>query len=556
MLVLIAILLLARLHLVFRLNLNWDEFHYLSYVYEHRWGELSRAWQTFHVHLFGWLSRVPGHEVGQLFVARSLLWLSPVVCAALTYAIGRRLLDRTAALFAPLCYLSITYLIEHGTSFRPDTLSAPIALGGLYLVLTRRSPRAMALAGALFALALLITIKSVLYVAVAGLIWCLRWLAESDRRRSLLRAAAVLGLALIVVFALLWSWHGSSLAPAEEGSNASFLQRSAAKVFLTHGFFPRWPYFARTLRWDALAWGLIAAGALVALRDAALGPAERRRRGLTLLVLALPLATLLVYRNAFPYFYVFILSPPVLLAGLAFERLLASAGTLRSRLPAILAAVLVATLGIQGIAHSLRHAQDQNRDVKALLDAVHRAFPEPVPYIDRCSMVATFPKVGFFMSTWGLESYLAAGEPILRELLETEQPRFLIANVPSLWFFLPDELTARLRYPLLPQDRAALRDNFVEHWGLLFVAGKRLELGAGAGVERFEILISGPYTLEAPGAVVIDGAEILPGEVVELSQGVHEARSPAGSMRLVLRWGDHLYRPPPPARPQRLFRDF
>src|SRR5690606_10392674 len=49
----IAILQLATL--VHR-EVNWDEFHYLSLVFEHRRGELHQALQTFHVHLFSWLT--------------------------------------------------------------------------------------------------------------------------------------------------------------------------------------------------------------------------------------------------------------------------------------------------------------------------------------------------------------------------------------------------------------------------------------------------------------------------------------------------------------------
>lgn len=551
---LIAALLLAKLHLVFLLNLNWDEYNYLSNVYSYGWGTLSSPWQTFHAHLFGWLRAVPGYEIGQIFVGRTVAWVLSIGCALLTYALGRRFLGRTAALFAVLCYLSFCYLIEHGTSFRPDTLSAPMFLAALYLVSNRSSQRTTLAAGALLALSMMITIKSVLFAGVAGLVVLLARPRQGAGRAGW-RREATLALTFLVTLAALWSWHRSGLVPAEPGAAGTYLKSSASKVFLTHGFFPRWHYFAKSLRLDALAWLLLATGASLAIRQAFSNRPELRRRALTLLVFALPLATLLIYRNAFPYYYVFILSPAVILCGVSLEALLEAARARGSRLLGLLATVLVLAVAGQGITHYLRNAYDQNLHQKALLETVHHMFPEPVPYVDRCAMVASFPKVGFFMSTWGIEKYRAAGRLVMADLLREEQPRFLIANVPSLYLFLPETTLARLRFSLLPEDREVLRRNFIPYWGLLYIAGKDLPLEEGAATS-FEILVSGPYTVATDGSAELDGEAVSSGDVVQLAQGPHTATAVAGASRLILRWGEKLYRPsePPPSRP--LFIDF
>ena len=57
------------------LNINWDEFHYLAQIYTHQRGQLSLAFQTFHVHLFSWLVWVGGDEVDQILTARGAMFL-------------------------------------------------------------------------------------------------------------------------------------------------------------------------------------------------------------------------------------------------------------------------------------------------------------------------------------------------------------------------------------------------------------------------------------------------------------------------------------------------
>ena len=46
---------------------------------------------------------------------------------------------------------------------------------------------------------------------------------------------------------------------------------------------------------------------------------------------------------------------------------------------------------------------DGQFDQRAVVAAVHRIFPEPVPYLDHGGVMASFPKVNFFMSSWGVD---------------------------------------------------------------------------------------------------------------------------------------------------------
>jgi hypothetical protein len=209
---------------------------------------------------------------------------------------------------------------------------------------------------------------------------------------------------------------------------------------------------------------------------------------------------------------------------------------------------MAAILTIAGTGYALNYMSklpDQTVAQAETVRVVHAMFPVPVPYIDRNSMIASFPKVGFFMSTWGLESYRAANRPIMADLLARRAPPLLIANTLALDLSQPDEDESKNNpYSLLPADMDILKENFIHHWGAIYVAGKSLSLAAGAGTQTFEILIPGLYTLEVEGMVILDGALHSPGVHVDLTRGSHRMAAPAGqALQVTLRWGRDLFLP-------------
>jgi hypothetical protein len=138
----------------------------------------------------------------------------------------------------------------------------------------------------------------------------------------------------------------------------------------------------------------------------------------------------------------------------------------------------------------------------------------------------------------------------LRERAAVRPPVLVIASHPALQVALdgvtgPDGVGPGA---LLPADAAFLRENFIPHWGPIWVAGKVLP-PSGAGEQAFTIAIPGPYTVESAAPVAIDGESTAPGAVVTLSRGLHHLTANASPVRL--RWGDHLSRPstPPPEGP-------
>ena len=176
------------------------------------------------------------------------------------------------------------------------------------------------------------------------------------------------------------------------------------------------------------------------------------------------------------------------------------------------------------------------------MTVIHQLFPEPVHYIDRCSMVSSFKKEGFFMSTWGTENYREAGEPIFSDIIEEQQPKFLLANKLQLDLGLPDEVRNKVIHPnydFFEEDLNALRENYIPHWGKLYVAGKYVVVDEPVKDYDVNIKIEGKYTYEGRHSLELNGQQLMPGQVVLLKKGLYVLKAKeAGSY--VFRWGDHL----------------
>jgi hypothetical protein len=282
-------------------------------------------------------------------------------------------------------------------------------------------------------------------------------------------------------------------------------------------------------------WILGGAGLALAMR-AAFTERSERWRWAAAAALALPVAAFAFYRNAFPYFFAFALPGAAVLAGLATDRF-AKRELFRWAL------VLVLVLGA-AVHHQIYVRRGQQAQ-RAVVAAVHAMFPRPVPYLERAGMIASFPNIAFFMSSWGMDDYAAEGRPVLSERAARQPPVFMIVSHPAQVAALsgaPDPASG-----LLPQDAAFLRDDFIPHWGPVWVAGKRLPPSPQAST--CEVATPGPYTVEAAAPLVIDGAPKAPGAVVRLARGPHAVA--AHATPAALRWGDHLPKPasPPPDGP-------
>lgn len=535
-----------RMRLVGTLGLNWDEYGFLHTVYRVTRGEAVSALQSFHGRLFGWLTWLPSNEVEQILAGRWVMFGLAIVSAVLVSLIGRRLLGGSAGLFAAFVGSCFWYVLQHGAAFRFDGVIVTLFLGSVSLLIWfEERRRAAALAGVLIGLSLLVSIKTSLYLPSLLLILLAPLLGGMPVRRVLERMLAF-AVAAAATGVGLYLWHSRTLAPVE--TTPVGRASAAYQKMLQAGLLPRKEILKASFAWEYQLWLLLALGLCLVLVGLVKRRGRERAALLGVVALAAPLAFVAVYRNAWPYFYVSVLPGAALLAGGVWRFLENAASRLR---PAL---VLVAAVSLSGlVAESAWSWFDGNRKDELsvhrdIVNAVHEMFPEPVPYLDRCGMIASFPKKGWFMSTWGMETYRAREENVLEQVLRQDRPVFMINNTRPFnlslqWSDGPRRLTA--------VDDAALRASFIPHWGPVWVAGKTVQVAPGEEVS-FPLLIGGRYTLESAAPVEVDGRLARPGDVLELEEGTHTVRvSGEESREVTFRIGEHLTRPeraPPSSR--------
>lgn len=544
----VAVVVLLRIAVTF--NINWDEFNYLAQIYAYLSGTLAEPLQTMHVHVFTWLPSVSANEANQIVAARLVMLLLHGLTAFFVYRIAARATDRRSGLFATLAYLSLSYVIRGGASFRYDPIAITLISAAIDFVVFRKpDPCRAATGGALMGAAALVTIKTAIFLPSFLFVVALPLIGERRTAPAVGSLVAAV-LAMVAAFSGLYMLHALSLAPA--GATAAMVGAVFHKTLWEAGFFPRFAVFLRTFRLDFGIWAFLLAGMVLTLVKIRHSRGEARQKWLALAALGAPLASLFVYRNAFPYFYGFLLAPPAVLIAVAWQALGSYSqignGAFVPQVIKLLAILhLLLNLVFQGVLTPLAQPLVHQRQI---LQVVHRMFAEPVLFFSRSAFVASFPVAGFFMSTWGMDNYQAIGERVFARAIVERAPPLLIADHPLLDLenqVYPPPLTEH-RHKLFEEDRAALKATYIHHWGPIYVAGLRASI---KGHKTVEIMIGGRYTLEADGPIEIDGRRLVPGESMVLSRGAHGLIAGAGPADITLRWGEKLYRPEdlPPALP-------
>lgn len=522
----------VKYRLISSVNVNWDEFLFLSRVHEFQRGELSTAFQTFHVHLFQWLVGVRGTEVDQIIAGRYVVYVLRLASVVLVFLLASRLASRSGALVAALGTLTFSFLVRHGEAFRADPMIAFLfLLAATLLVWNMDSVPAVLGAAVAVALAASISIKTAIFgPTLVCVLAVMCWSVEADARRRRVRHAFAFAITAAFAYGIFYVAHAAATsAPAAE-----VLQRAAATGGGMLGN-AQMGIFARTLRWDWPFWVLCGVGAAVAVVDVFRyrDNSAPRVRALLLLSLLLPLVSLDLYRNTFQYFYAMIVPVAALAAAYAIARAEHSAGRWRH---AIVVLVPALGLSVRGSEVLRTIGPDESEAQRAVLTAVHTIFPEPVSYLDRCGMVSSFPSANMFMSTYVTGAYRRRGVAVMPGIVATRQPRFLLANVLGLELDKPWPALMASGHRLLREDFEFLQNNFVHHWGPIWVPGKRIMLREGIPV-RVSIVVGGPYTVESEASVSIDGTGYAPNAVVQLAPGTHAV---GGSGTLTLRSGARL----------------
>lgn len=498
----------CKMLLVTRININWDEFLYLNAVYTHARDAMTQLFQGAHAHLFLWLTGLPGDEIDQIRTARLVMVASLALTAYLVWLLGRRWLSGFASCVPPFVYLSALPVMQHGGSFRVDSLLAPLLVAALLCCTSSGPLRGRDwYGGALLGVALALTVKTLLFLPMVVVVLLLTERDEVLRPASNLSAALItVGRLLLAAFtcaALLLLLHGVAIAALPADTVAGYAARVAGKTLLDVPLFSQADKLVGYFKWQPLLWLLVALGAATALLE---------RRWL-LATLALSLLPIVFYRNAFPYFYVVMLAPTSILAGFAVRQLRT---WLRSKtaaaLPFALIALIAAGLLYQAMAPIRVLWDPQQGSQRTLLAAVHQIFPEPVAYIDCCGMVSSFRKTNFFMSTWGLEDYRARNVPFMLQSMEKARPDFVLVNTLSL------DPGRKLPKGLLAEDLEQIRKFYPVYWGPIRVAGAEGRIQPGQLLE-LTVPFEGRYRLSTEAPVRVDGRLYQNDDVIPVAAG-------------------------------------
>ena len=529
-------ILAAKFLLAARINVNWDEFFFLSHVYALERGELALLLQGAYTHAFLWITGTGGDEVDQVVRLRLVMCALLGISGAFLYALARLWTSRPAALVAVLAFLATWPVLQHGASFRADAVILPLTLAAFHFTLrgAGHSWRNASIAGSCIGLAFVVTVKSVMLLPALFVSAVLpdaarhgkpyTWTADAVWRLALTACiAAVLAASLLAL-------HSTAVVEAAEPAG-EFATRAFTATVLDMPFAPRGDYLIWSVAEDPVFW----IGALAGLVIAA------RLRAWSAVALSLSLLPILFYRNAFPYYYPVMMAPIAVLVAIAADRLLHCNSARVSRLAIIALAVAVVVL-IAGAHDSLMRLRfDGQSDQRAVVAAVHRIFPRPVPYLDHGGMIASYPKVNFFMSSWGVENYERAGRDFMPEALAARCPPLLLVDHPVL---VRNSLLYR---QLREADRELLENLYVDYWGPVRVAGANVDLAGDAPV-FVRVPCRGPYRIEADGPVMVDGRTHVPGDVVALDGGhdyqVNAVTAPLPARQLRLVWASAQ---PPPA---------
>jgi hypothetical protein len=524
----LALVILLQVELVFGKSINWDEYFHFSQIHQHLRGEDVQWLQTPHVWLFGWVPGLPGGVTDHIQLIRLLILPFEVLTALAIFDSARRLSGRDAGLVCTLAYLTGGYIFLQGFALRADMIAAGLLMSALWTFMWRPlKALEIAAIALLTGLALVATIKSALYApAFLGVVIMRRrelfaWNAGTKR----LVVGAMLGLGAIVLIGLATGYAFDVL----------HLARNSARRMFSAGFFPQWKYLSAQMKF-----GPFLSLMLVAALPALFLERKRQPHALALVCFLLPLLSIAVYRNAYPYFFGFIFAPAMIA--------LAPVARIAARWlgSSVLAVILLLN------AYYLWHYEDRSvierqREIQA---GIREIFPQPVRQIDDVAFVSDFPRaIRRFASGWALAGYRERGRPDYERAMRIEPVPLLLRQGYALEQVTPDPADERA---LLPRDTQALADNYIQHWGFVYVPGKRIAAGTGTG--EIEILAPGPYTVEG-AQIELDGLRLAPGDVVDLAKGKHRIVPPAQG-ETILRYGDHLPRPSRPWPEGRVFTEY
>jgi len=509
----LCLILTLQLVLVFQKSINWDEFFHFSLIHASQRGEPVQFLQVPFVYLFGWVVELPGPNITHIQIIRALTMIFELALLGAIYASARKFVDHTNALLCTLAYITAGYVFLHASALRADTISAAFCMGAIALGLHLKPRLGWLLAIAvLLVLAFVSSIKAALYApGFLAVLYLQRSLLIQHSGHLVRPALGAFTAVLLMLIAVL------VLTPDVFESAKSTLLSASQYVF-SGGLFPQFRYFTRQLSLAAVFTILL----VMFNVWLATGRAEKSTK-VALALFAAPLVSVLFYRNAYPYFFCFIL-PPVAVA------LAPTIDWMRDKCsPLILAGALCANALILFNAEPREVLPAQ----QAFLSDVQTVFAEPVRYIDESGMIGNYPRaVNHFASGWALSNYRERGEAEYKDAVLSDNIPLLITNSWALINVFSERQFGPNR--LLEADDAFLRANYLAHASMIYVAGKQVQ--PNETLKNELVATPGTYRVEG-GPVSINGSHHDEGETINLERVSYDFVN-EGPALVTLRWAN------------------
>lgn len=519
---------------VCKYEINWDEFLYLSKIHLYLNGKLASPFQSFYVHLFTWVRYISINEVEQVISARIAILLLSVLSSIFLFKISRTFLSHNSALMVILTYQSFAYVCWQGTTFRADPIAVFLILGSFYfLINTRSSYKSVIISSFLLALATIITVKTSLYAFFYGSCFLVH-LFFSKNKMHLLKRYLVFGFGCMGSYIGFYFLHLNTLSNGQGSEEmVHSISTAAGKTIFGSGFFPQYKDFLISTVLDFIQWGLMTTGVVLCINQIIKKRIDMN--SCLLLTFCLPVSSFLFYRNAFPYFYAYILPFSCILAGNTWEHLESNKRPTTVILQMVLILVCVTSMIVNLPLRTFQKPLDKQFE---LVELVYELFPEPVNYIDRCSMISSYEKVGFFMSTWGLESYNKNGVPVIAQAIYEKDPAFILANIFQLDFehkTYHSDTKVPLRHQLLSEDLRALKDHFIHYWGPIYIRGKKLKISQSHTINMCDLNLDGCYYVSTSKPLLINGKKYENEELIMIMHGKeYEFKAVLGDTDVIL----------------------
>ncbi|MEM1051427.1 MAG: hypothetical protein AAGI28_04955 [Pseudomonadota bacterium] len=491
-----------QLGLAFTKSINWDEFFHYSLIHAYWRGEDGVGiLQNPFVVLYGWVPALAGDTIDHIRLIRALIMPFEMLLVGAVIVASTKFTDLKTALLCGLAYVTAGYAFTQGLALRADVISASLLMSALAIGFHRKlSVITLGLIGGLTLLAFVATIKAVLYLPAFLALAVLRW----DELKRFFLPLVLLAIASIAALSL--------LAPDTLAMLSAKLAGAAERMF-GGGLVPQHMHWMRQSAMASIFTVMLIGFAFWQMK-------AKSASKPVLALLALPALWPVIYFNAYPYFFAFIL-PPVAVA---------LAPVINWAADRYGVATLTTIFSLNAVALFLMEPSKVQANQVEVHELVRSAFPAPVTYIDEAGMIGDFPRaVPQFASGWALNSYLRKGEPLYSQAIMAQPVPLVLANCLTLSNAFSDTPFGER---LLPEDEAFLRANYIQHAGIVMVAGKRIE--AGETLRGELVAVPGDYRIE-DAAILIDGKWYHAGSTVTLDRKRYEFAN-EGEQSATLRW--------------------